>query len=108
MWRVARTFDPSVDTESGLAGAREGHLAELFDAAGLDDAVDSVVSAEVEYASFEEWWEPYTLGVGPAGSYLSSLDPARREALRDGCRDLLGDPPFRVAGHAWAVAATVA
>src|SRR5688572_31939500 len=34
-WQAARQIDPVLDDESNLAGVREGHLAELFDAAGL-------------------------------------------------------------------------
>ena len=34
-WSVAHDLDPEATTESGLAGAREGHLAQLFLDAGL-------------------------------------------------------------------------
>ena len=92
--------------ESGLNGARRGHLAELFERAGIGGIVEAVLPAEVDYASFEEWWEPYTLGVGPAGAHLASLDQVSAEALRAGCHDVLGPGPFTVSAHAWAVAAT--
>jgi SAM-dependent methyltransferase len=36
-WQAARDIDPLVRDESQLAGAREGHLAELAEAAGLKD-----------------------------------------------------------------------
>src|SRR5919206_2612926 len=35
-WGAARQLDPDVEDESALAGAREGHLAELVRAAGLN------------------------------------------------------------------------
>src|SRR5687767_14290473 len=63
-WRAARELDPDVDDESGLVGARAGHLTELFEAAGLRDVEETVISASVAIGSFEEWWEPFTLGVG--------------------------------------------
>ena len=66
-WQAARELDPGVEDESGLAGAREGHLAELFGAAGLREVEEHGAPVAVEYASFDEWWEPFTLGVGPAG-----------------------------------------
>ena len=103
-WRVAVALDPSTHTEDDLNGAREGHLAELMGAAGLEVVADTVLSAAVTHATFDEWWEPYTTGVGPAGAYLASLPPERRDELRDGCRELLGEPPFTVGGQAWAVA----
>ena len=108
-WHVALAIDPDARDESGLNGAREGHLAELFERAGIigvDGIVDAVLPAAVDYERFEEWWEPYTLGVGPAGAHLASLDPPRRELLRAGCYEVLGPGPFTVSAHAWAVAAT--
>jgi hypothetical protein len=101
-WDAARELDPGVVDESHLAGARQGHLAELFAAAGLHDVEESRLSIEREHASFEEWWEPYTAGVGPAGAYVASLDPAQRPELRDRCRALLPDGAFVLVSSAWA------
>jgi hypothetical protein len=101
-WDAARELDPDVHDESDLAGAREGHLAELFEAAGLRDVEQSVVSASLEHASFDEWWEPYTRGVGPAGSYVAGLDAERQSDLRERCRTMLPDRPFVINARAWA------
>jgi len=54
------------------------------------------------YASFEDWWEPFTLGVGPAGAYVASLTPDRQAALRDQCRHLLAAGPVEIHASAWA------
>jgi hypothetical protein len=40
----------------------------------------------VEHATFEEWWEPFTFGVGPAGVYAASLPSAAPRALPLPCR----------------------
>lgn len=101
-WRAARELDPGVEDESQLAGAREGHLVELFEAAGLDEIEESALSASLEHASFDEWWEPYTRGVGPAGSYVAGLDAERQAELRERCRALLPDGPFLITALAWA------
>ena len=101
-WDAARQLDPDVDDESALAGARKGHLAELFGAAGVRQIADGALSVDVQHATFDEWWEPYTLGVGPAGTYVAGLDEAQRAALRDRCRDLLPDAPFTIQARAWA------
>jgi hypothetical protein len=53
-WRAARELDPGAVDESGLAGARAGHLGELFLAAGLRDVEELELSATAEYASFDE------------------------------------------------------
>ena len=101
-WQAARELDPGVRDESQLAGAREGHLAELFEQAGLRDIEQTTVSSSLEHATFEAWWEPFTGGVGPAGSYVASLDEDSRAALRGRCRALLPDAPFTVTARAWA------
>ena len=101
-WSAVRELDPAAPDESGLAGVREGHLAELFAQAGLDGTQASTLTVRVRQASFEQWWEPFTLGVGPAGAYLASLAPDRRAALREHCRRLLPAGPFEVSATAWA------
>ncbi len=77
-WRAVRELDPAADDESGLAGAREGHLAELFAQAGLGVAQATTLTVRVRQAGFESWWETFTLGVGPAGAYLASLPAGAR------------------------------
>jgi SAM-dependent methyltransferase len=101
-WQAARELDPGVEGESQLAGAREGHLGELFRSAGLHETEESALSVSVEHPSFEEWWEPFTLGVGPAGGYAAGLDADRQAQLRERCRAMLPAAPFTVTALAWA------
>jgi SAM-dependent methyltransferase len=101
-WRAARELDPAVEDESQLAGAREGHLAELFKAAGLREIAEAVLSASLEHRTFEEWWEPFTHSVGPAGTYLARLAVERQTELREHCRSLVTTEPFAVTARAWA------
>jgi SAM-dependent methyltransferase len=101
-WQAALELDPEAHDESDLAGARDGHLGELFRAAGLTSVEESTVAASLEYTSFAEWWEPFTLGVGPAGAYAKGLDDSARERLRTRCEQLLPAPPFTVSSVAWA------
>ena len=101
-WEAARELDPEVHDESGLAGARQGNLPELFVAAGLRDVTETTVSSSLEHASFEGWWEPFTMSVGPAGKYAAGLDAERLTELRERCRSLLPTAPFVVTATAWA------
>ncbi len=101
-WRAAHDLDMDVADESQMPGAREGHLGELFEAAGLHDVRDTTFAVSLEHQSFEDWWEPYTRGVGPAGAYVAALDEERRTLLRERCRALLPDGPFTMTAHAWA------
>jgi SAM-dependent methyltransferase len=106
-WAAARSLDPAVSDESDLAGVREGHIAELMDAAGLADIASTSLSVAMELPGFDAWWQPFTEGVGPAGAYLARLEPARRGALREACRASLPDGPFTLDASAWAARGTV-
>jgi SAM-dependent methyltransferase len=101
-WRAVRELDPGADDESNLAGVREGHLAELFAQAGLGAAEATTLTVQVRQDGFESWWETFTLGVGPAGAYLTSLPAERQDELRKRCRRQLPEGPFEVSATAWA------
>ena len=101
-WAAARALDPDVDDESHLPGTREGHLAELFEAAGLRGVEATALSVSLEHSTFDAWWEPFTRGVGPAGDFLASLDTDRRTELREDCRRRVPSEPFAVTAVAWA------
>ncbi|MEA2555385.1 MAG: hypothetical protein QOI60_716 [Actinomycetota bacterium] len=104
-WNAARELERDADDESGLPGARPGHLTELFQAAGFTNVSEVALSASVDHASFDEWWEPFTFGVGPAGAYARSLGQLRLSALRERCRQLLPEAPFTLTAVAWAARA---
>lgn len=100
-WQAAHDVDPGAPGEADLAGSREGQLGELCTAAGLADVVSDAITVTVPFATFDEWWDPFTLGVGPAGAYVASLDDAARSTLRARCAELL-PAPFALTAVAWA------
>jgi len=100
-WHAVRDLDPAAPDESDMAGAREGQLVELFDRAGLWSVEPATLTVQVNFATFHDWWEPFTFGVGPAGSYVAALDPARRDALQAHCAELLPQAPFDLEASAW-------
>jgi len=100
-WDAAHELDADVADESQLAGAREGHLAALFVEAGLRQVEDGLLSVSLEHPTFEDWWEPFTLGVGPAGRYAAGLDEERQAQLRERCRARLPEAPFVLSARAW-------
>jgi SAM-dependent methyltransferase len=106
-WSAVRELDPAADDESHLAGTREGHLARLFAQAGLGRAETATLTVQVRHASFEQWWERFTLGVGPAGTYVASLTPDGRAALREHCRRQIPAGPVDITATAWAVTSRV-
>jgi SAM-dependent methyltransferase len=100
-WAAAASLDPHVVDESRLFGARSGQLAELFTAGGLADVRQEELSVRSRFTGFDDWWEPYTYGIGPAGNHVAGLGAAARAALRDRCRDALPDGPFALDAVAW-------
>jgi hypothetical protein len=74
----------------------------LFTAAGLRQVEEVALSIGVEHLSFEEWWEPYTLGVGPAGAHVAGLSDEEQAELREHCRRSLPEAPFVLTARAWA------
>ncbi len=105
-WRAVKGLDPGAYDESGMPGARAGHLAELFVDAGVRVLDDTTITVTSHYDSHQDWWIPYTLGVGPAGGYVAQLSEERREALRQRCFELLPAAPFEVSAVAWTVIGT--
>jgi SAM-dependent methyltransferase len=101
-WAAVRELDSGVEGEAHLAGAREGHLGQLFRQAGLTSIGETSLSIAVSHPSFEDWWEPFMFGVGPAGSYVAALDAPSQVRLRDRCRDMLPSAPFTMTARAWA------
>ena len=106
-WRAVRERDPGARSETAQAGAGEGRLPALFAEAGLPEAEEHALTVSRELSGFDEWWQPFTLGVGPAGAYVAALDDDGRAALRERCRGELGDGPLTITGRAWAVRAQV-
>jgi SAM-dependent methyltransferase len=100
-WRVARELDPAVEGEARRAGAGEGQLSELFAQAGLTDIEEKALPVHVEHATFDAWWEPFKLGVGPAGDYYNKLAEDRQRALEERLREQLGEP-IALETQAWA------
>lgn len=104
-WAAVADIDPTARDESGLPGVREGDLADLFTRAGLHDVEPGKLTVRRWFNTFEDWWEPYLLGVGPSGDYVSRLDDDQRAALAERCRERLPAEPFEVPGAAWCVRA---
>src|SRR5690606_14121154 len=88
-------------------GGAEGELGSLFRSAGLRDVQESILTAEVPLASFEDWWEPFLLGAGPAGDYVAGLSEEGRVDLEQRARRLFADGAFTLRVDAGCAIATV-
>jgi SAM-dependent methyltransferase len=108
-WRAARTVDPGTEGEQARVGVREGDIRGLFERAGLEDVQDGTLVSGAHYEDFDDFWQPFTFAVGPAGSYLRDQPAGRQDAIREACRSLLGDPsgPLDLEARAWYARGTV-
>jgi SAM-dependent methyltransferase len=101
-WAAVREVDPDARGERRMAGTAAGDIAERFRSAGLGDVIDSALTAQANYMCFDDFWEPFTFAVGPAGQYLRSLSDDRQAVVREACRMVLpGDAPFTLEARAW-------
>jgi SAM-dependent methyltransferase len=78
-------------------------LVDLLAAAGLRDVEGGQLVVSASYSGFDDLWEPFLAGVGPAGDLAASLDPDAQAALREEYRRRLGSPagPFELQARAW-------
>jgi ubiquinone/menaquinone biosynthesis C-methylase UbiE len=105
-WGAARTFDQDAPDEGRtMRYLSTDELEELWREVGMDQVETERLTVETGYSDFEDFWEPFTFGIGPAGSYCAALEPARRQALRDRLFLDLGSPagPFTLRATACAV-----
>jgi hypothetical protein len=97
--------------ERNMKLSREGQLGGLWNKAGLVEVREQPLTIEQPFASFDDYWQPFLKGVGPAGAYVVSLSDERRARLEARLRSrLLGersDGAFTLKARAWCVRGTV-
>lgn len=112
-WDEATAFEPAVAErdEKKMPLCKPGELAALFRDAKLEAVSETALVIQLRFSSFDDYWEPFALGQGPAGAYVAALSPERQRALRERLRArLLGngaDRPLEMRARAWAAKGTV-
>lgn len=108
-WQAAIEIDPAA-AELGEGKrfpfcTRDGLLA-LSQEAGLRDIVIAPVETETRFEDFEAFWQPFTLGAGPAPGYCMSLAEDHRAGLKMRLAERLGSTgPIELVARAWMVRA---
>jgi len=108
-WDAARSLDPdAADEGTTMRYSDPESLGELWRGAGLADVDVSPIVAEAGYEDFDDMWEPFLAGNGPAGAHTVSLEPDAQAALRDEFARRLGSPegPFTLSARAWCAVGT--
>jgi SAM-dependent methyltransferase len=80
-------------------------LEALFREAGFDTVETREIVVPTVFTSFDDYWQPFLGGQGPAPTYLQSLDWADQAAMREGIRERLpieADGSIRLTARAWA------
>jgi SAM-dependent methyltransferase len=111
-WDAAVALDPAAaDLDEGrcMPFCTPAELEDLWSTAGLAEVSVRPVTVAAGYEGFEDLWQPLELGVGPSGTYASSLPSERRVALKKELRRRLDvvDEPFRLTARAWIVTGAV-
>jgi SAM-dependent methyltransferase len=110
-WDSVRALDPEgggADEGLTMHYADPDSLGELWRGAGLRDVEVSELVAEASYEDFDDLWEPFLAGIGPAGAHAASLDADDQRRLRDEFHRRLGSPagPFTLSARAWCAVGT--
>jgi SAM-dependent methyltransferase len=91
-WHAAIALDPgaaSLDEARRFSRWKPSALERLFQGGELVDVRVEPLEIATHFTDFEDFWQPFLGGTGPAPSYVSSLEPARRELLTERVRKLL-------------------
>ena len=107
-WEAAVALDAAArafDQRRTVPIAAPDTLRNAFADAGLDAIEVSAIEIPTTFRDFDDFWTPFTGGTGHAPTYISSLDAAARDALREGLRSSLPIEPdgrIQLSGRAWA------
>ncbi len=116
---LRRFWDASIDEDPGTREFDEGRrfpvcspeaLVNLFCKAGMGDVTCEPLETPTVFRNFDDYWQPFLGGTGPAPSYVASLDADRRRALAAKLEQTLPRRPdgvIALTGLAWAVRGTV-
>lgn len=109
-WDAATALDPAAgaldEGRSRFTLCQPDRLAELFASSGLAEVETTGIEVRRTFAGFDDYWQPFLAGQGPAGTYLVGLADADRSALADELRRRLpmsADGSIRLGARAWAV-----
>lgn len=111
-WEAAVSLDPGAEAlVEALKFSICSHaaLGEAFEATGLQSVEVRAIDVPAVFRNFEDYWEPFLSGQGPAPGYCVSLPEDRRVALREKLRQTLpvapdGTIPLTI--RAWAARGT--
>lgn len=111
-WDAAIELDPSVadlDESPRFPICNPDALRALFQKTGLKQVETRAIDVETHFKDFDDYWDPFLGGQGPAPTYAMSLSEEKRIQLRDHIRASLPfaeDGSIPLIARAWAARGT--
>lgn len=112
-WDAAASLDPAAaPLHEGVRFplCKPSALRAAFEQAGFADVDTTSLELAAGFADFEDYWQPFLGGQGPAPAYAMSLSQEQRTALRDELKARVSPPEggrLLLNARAWAVRGTV-
>jgi len=112
-WDAVVRMDPGAEKldEKHMLLCRAGELLALWKEGGLEHIREQSIDIRMRFASFADYWDPFLLGQGPAGSYVRRLNPEKLQVLRNEIKRSLSlsseNAPFVLSARVWAVCGIV-
>lgn len=108
---IATVLDPTIERPFFRPLSAPGEMAALWRELGLQNVEQTSLVIRMEFASFEDYWLPFTKGEGPPGQIVARFSGAPRTRLVDHLRRAYlanrPDGPRSFACVAWACRGTV-
>ena len=112
-WDAALELDPDaarLDEGARFPLCRPDALETLFASAGLEDVEGTAIDISTPFANFDDYWQPFLGGQGPAPAFAMSLSEAARARLRDRLHEripMAANGAISLTARAWAIRASV-
>jgi hypothetical protein len=107
-WDVAVELNPkatSLHEGKRFSGFDTDSLIDLFDRSGFVDTGTVPLVINTHFLDFDDFWNPFLGGQGPAPAYVLTLEKAERNKLRDflyECLPIQLDDSIPMVARAWA------
>ncbi|MER7823290.1 class I SAM-dependent methyltransferase [Streptomyces sp. NPDC096097] len=107
-WDAASALDPdarALDEAVRFPLCGRAPMRELLVGAGLEDVEVDAIGVPTRFSGFDDFWQPFLGGQGPAPAYVASLPQERRAELRERLRSTLpraADGSIELRARAWA------
>ena len=84
-WDAVVAIDPEAERldEKHMPLCHAGELSALWRRAGLENVREQSIDISMRFESLADYWDPFLLGQGPAGSYVRRLDRDKLRVLRE-------------------------